>query len=328
MAPPTILDAAPRLGPLYARAALGSMLGGGGQTLPPTVLVRPDVVPDPAHVAHYARVCGFALDDVLAPTYPHLLAFPLQVAVMAQRGFPLPLPGLVHVGNAITVHRPLRASEACTVRVHAEGLRAHPKGAQVDLVAEIRVGDEIVWEGLSTYLARGAAVPAGAQSGSAHPDAGGTVHARPTDPGEANRMDGPPTAVWQVDGGAGRRYAVVSGDVNPIHLHPLTARAFGFPRAIAHGMWTAARALACLQGRLPAALRYDVAFGRPVLLPSTVELRSRAVAGGWDLELRSRRGDTHLTATVRPADARPRDRHATRASDGATATGGTAPRPA
>jgi acyl dehydratase len=102
-----------------------------------------------------------------------------------------------------------------------------------------------------------------------------------------------------VDGGTGRRYAGVSGDVNPIHLHPLTAKAFGFPRAIAHGMWTAAHALAALQGRLPGALTFDVAFGRPLLLPSTVELRTRAVDGGWDLDVRARSGAHHLRGSVR-----------------------------
>lgn len=36
-------------------------------------------------------------------------------------------------------------------------------------------------------------------------------------------------------------------DLNPIHLHALTAKAFGFPRALAHGMYTSARAFsACL----------------------------------------------------------------------------------
>jgi acyl dehydratase len=87
--------------------------------------------------------------------------------------------------------------------------------------------------------------------------------------------------------------------VNPIHLHPWTAKAFGFPRAIAHGMWTAAHALAALQGRLPAAFTYDVAFGKPLLLPSTVELRTRSADGGWSIEVRGRKGP-HLTASVRP----------------------------
>ncbi|HYH32833.1 MAG TPA: MaoC/PaaZ C-terminal domain-containing protein, partial [Pseudonocardia sp.] len=261
---PTVIDRAPRLGGLYAKAALGAV-GRRGHELPATVLGREDVTVERDHVAEYARVCGFPVADALPPTYPHVLAFPLQVALMADRAFPLPLPGLVHVRNRIALHRPIDAAEPLAVAVHAEGLRAHPKGAQVDLVARIDAAGEVVWEGRSTYLARGATAPEGAP-GPAEP------------PGVP---DGPPAATWRVAAGTGRRYARVSGDVNPIHLHPWTAKAFGFRRAIAHGMWTAARALAALQGRLPGALTYDVAFGKPLLLPSTVELRTRAADGGW-----------------------------------------------
>lgn len=292
------------LGALYIRAALGAV-GPRSSTLPDTVLDRAVEV-DRTHLADYARVCGFAVDDALPATFPHVLAFPLQVELMAGRSFPLPLPGLVHVRNTITVHRRITADEPLHVAVHAERFVAHPKGAQVDLVANIDAAGDPVWTGRSTYLARGAPAPttpasrydlAGESARSGGPvDTAGPV------------LDGAPSAVWHVDAGTGRRYAAVSGDVNPIHLHPLTARAFGFPRAIAHGMWTAARALASLQGRLPEALTYDVAFGRPLLLPSTVELRTREVDGGWDTDVRSgvRSDGTrpekggHLTATVRP----------------------------
>ena len=34
-------------------------------------------------------------------------------------------------------------------------------------------------------------------------------------------------------------------------MHSLSAKAFGFPRAIAHGMWSQARCLAQLEGRIP-----------------------------------------------------------------------------
>ena len=60
----------------------------------------------------------------------------------------------------------------------------------------------------------------------------------------------------------------MSGDHNPIHLHALSAKALGFPRAIAHGMWTKARCLASL--RLPDAFAVDVRFKKPILLPSKV----------------------------------------------------------
>jgi acyl dehydratase len=270
------------LGTLYVKAAIGAV-GPRGHALPDTVLSR-ELTVDRDHLAEYAHVCGFPVADALPATYPHVLAFPLQVELMAQRSFPLPLPGLVHLRNHITVHRAIDAAEPLAVRVHAEGLRAHPKGAQVDLVATIDAAGEEVWMGRSTYLARGATAQEGAPE---PPEPGGVPDARPV-------------ATWRVDAGTGRRYAHASGDVNPIHLHPWTAKAFGFPRAIAHGMWTAARALAALQGRLPEALTYDVAFGKPLLLPSTVQLYTSPGEDGWALEVRGRKA-VHLKARTGPA---------------------------
>lgn len=277
------------LATLYARAAVTSV-GPRSRTLPDTELHR-SVTVDREHLAEYARVCGFAVGDTLPATYPHLLAFPLQVQLMADRSFPLPLPGLVHVANTITVHRRIDASEPLEVRVRAERFAPHPKGAQVDLVGEISAAGEPVWAGRSTYLARGATAPAA--DGTPPPEPRAPITGAATEP-----LGGFATATWRVDAGTGRRYAGVSGDVNPIHLYPLTARAFGFPRAIAHGIWTAAHAAAALEGRLPDALTYDVAFGRPLLLPSTVELRTHAVDDGWDLDVTAR-GKVHLTGTIR-----------------------------
>jgi acyl dehydratase len=275
------------LAPLYLKAAIGS-IGPRASVLPDGERSREGVSVDRGHLADYARVCGFPVDDALPPTYPHVLAFPLQVELMAGRNFPLPLPGLVHIRNTITVHREIDAAERLDVRVHAERFVAHPKGAQVDLVARVEVGGEPVWHGRSTYLARGATAPSGTTE--------------PSLPQARDVADGPAAATWRVGADTGRRYARVSGDVNPIHLHPLTARAFGFPRAIAHGMWTAARALSALQGRLPAALTYDVTFGKPLLLPSTVQLHAAATGDSWDLAVRKRQDRTYLTATTRPYD--------------------------
>ncbi|WP_433290318.1 MaoC family dehydratase [Pseudonocardia sp. CA-142604] len=272
--------------PLYVKAAVGS-IGPRASVLPVGERSREGVSVDRGHLADYARVCGFPVEDVLPPTYPHVLAFPLQVELMAGRDFPLPLPGLVHIGNTISVDREIDAAEPLALRVYAERFVAHPKGAQVDLVTRVDTDGEPVWHGRSTYLARGARAPEGVTSPA------------PTPP---EAPDGPAVATWRVGADTGRRYAGVSGDVNPIHLHPLAARAFGFPRAIAHGMWTAARALSALQGRLPAAITYDVSFGKPLLLPGTVELHAAPVDRGWHLAVRTD-DRTYLTAVVREAGA-------------------------
>jgi acyl dehydratase len=215
-----------------------------------------------------------------------VLAFPVQMRLLADRAFPLPLPGLVHLRNTITQLRPVGPGEALTLRVHAEQLVAHPRGAQVDLVARADVGGERVWSSRSTYLARGAAAPHGT---------------RPPD--LDLELPAEPTAVWRIPADTGRRYAAVSGDVNPIHLHPLAAKAFGFPRAIAHGMWCKARTVAAVEARLPDAFTVDVAFRKPVLLPATVHHVARATGAGWHLGLRrAGSGDVHLVGAIRPPD--------------------------
>jgi acyl dehydratase len=190
------------------------------------------------------------------------------------------LPGLVHLENQITVHRRLGADDRLDLTVHAEDLRAHPKGQLVDLVTEVDVDGERVWAGRSTYLRRGPG----------HPDAerGGQAPPLP---------DGPPAGIVRVPEGQGRAYAAVSGDVNPIHLSALTAKAMGFPRAIAHGMWTAARTLAALGPGTAEPSGSHVWFAKPVLLPSTVELVVDDSGPGTVAGLRSAKEPTttHLT---------------------------------
>nr|WP_246215388.1 MaoC/PaaZ C-terminal domain-containing protein [Modestobacter muralis] len=268
---------------LFLRAALTAR--GRGGALPGTRLARAGVAVDPARLAAYSAVCGFPLTGELPVTFPHVLAFPLQTALMTERAFPLALPGLVHVRQQISVVRPIGAGEPLDVEVWAERFATHRRGATVDLCAAVSAGGAEVWRGRSTYLARGATAPDGAPETDVDVPVGALDRA---------------SARWRVSADAGRRYARVSGDVNPIHLSALSARAFGFPRAIAHGMWVEARALAALSGRLPDAFTVDVAFRKPLLLPSTVELATVRAGGGWDLAVHgSHAGPDHLVGTIR-----------------------------
>jgi len=283
MGTPVVLPSAPSMGQLFAKAALTAR-GRGGQ-LPDTHLTRVAVAVDPGQVADYAEVCRFRFGDVLPPTFPHVLTFPLQVALMADRSFPLALPGLVHVRNRVYVVRPVSVTEKLDLEVWADRFAPHRSGATVDLVASVRSRGDEVWRGRSTYLARGASAPVGPVPDVPDVEVGDVVQA----------------AVWRVPDDAGRRYAKVSGDVNPIHLSGLTAKAFGFKRAIAHGMWVKARALAALSGRLPSAFSVDVAFRKPLFLPSTVTLSTGPRDGGWDLAVRNAKAGTdHVLGAVRP----------------------------
>lgn len=285
-----VLTRAPSLGRTYVRSLVVPR-DAGALDLPRRAVEVRGVRPDPDRVAAFARLCGFPLRDELPLPFPHLLGFGLQVDLLVSEAFPFRLLGLVHVRQEFEQQRPVGAGEPLDVRVRATALRPHRRGATVDLVTEVRPAGEDgapVWRGLSRYLARGTTFP-----GTPQPP-----------PAPLPAPEGP-GALWRLPGDLGRRFAGVSGDVNPLHLSALSARALGFRRALAHGMWTASHSLAALAGRPPGAGRFAVEFAAPVLLPSTVVhvVREQDLDGrpGWSTALRSRDGRRlHLTGRFEP----------------------------
>ena len=258
-------------------------------------------------VRAYAAVCGFPDKDTAPLTFPHVLAFPLHMAVMTSPQFPFPAIGTVHIANTVTSHRPVTVGETLQIEVHASALRPHPKGTAVDFVASASADGETVWESTSTYLRRGrtdAVVSTGStDGGSGSTDA--VVSTGSTDGGSGS-TDGmnvvPGRVSWRLGGDVGRRYAAVSGDHNPIHLYPLTAKALGFPRQIAHGMWSLARCVAALENRLPGAVTVEAEFKKPILLPGTVAFGQDRIGDGIAFSLTSpKNGAPHVVGRTRPA---------------------------
>jgi acyl dehydratase len=296
------LDSPPRILPLYARAAAPMVPGasllpfvpGRGKEIPEIELALPGLKPDPAQVAEYAKACGFSLRDHLPPTYPHVLAFPLHMAVMADGSFPFGAVGLVHVENSISQFRQIGLEEELTIRVKPTELVDHPRGRTFSLLTKVLSGRQKVWESTSTMLRRGRSS-----------DANGAVKTSATADEETQPAA---NSEWVLPADLGRRYAAVSGDRNPIHMHSLTAKALGFPRAIAHGMWTKARCLAAIESRLPDAFAVDVRFRKPILLPSRVAFASTEQGEEIEFAVRdAKRGTPHLDGRVAPLEAKPKD---------------------
>jgi acyl dehydratase len=287
------LNSSPSILPLYARAALpmipgASLLpfvpGGGGEIPDGLDLELSGVKAEAADVAAYAKVCGFALRDQLPPTYPHMLAFPLHMAVMSDGRFPFGAVGLVHIENSIAQKRPIGIEEELTIRVRPTQLQPHSKGQTFSLVTEALADGDVVWESTSTMLRRGKSNGDAAKAEKGF---------------EPLPVDAPASAEWKLDGGLGRRYGGVSGDRNPIHMHALTAKPLGFPSAIAHGMWTKARALAQLESQLPDSFEVEVRFRKPILLPARVEFASAEEGEEILFAVRNaKKGTPHLDGRV------------------------------
>jgi len=245
---------------------------------------REGVVVERARVEAYAAVCGFPRRDVVPVTFPHLLAFPLHMAVMADTAFPYAAMGMVHVENVITAHRAIGVGEVLDATTSVAAPRPHARGVLLDFTTTVSADGETVWESTSTYLRRGRSVDGEPEPGLVVPEA------------PSGGVD------WRLPADLGRTYAAVSGDANPIHLYPLTAKALGFPRQIAHGMWTLARSVAAIENRLPDAVTVEAAFKKPVLLPATVRYSARQDDAGWAFAMTNPSdGSPHVLGRTTPA---------------------------
>ncbi|WP_326766169.1 MaoC/PaaZ C-terminal domain-containing protein [Streptomyces sp. NBC_01591] len=288
----------PNVNVSLVRAAVTSPFkraGRPGATLPADRAVLPAAPIATAPLAAYRRVCGYTDPGPLPLTYPHVLGFPATMRLMTARKFPLPVVGLVHTWIEVTRHRTLHPADPLELTVYAKELTPHRRGTEVTMVTEARLAGELVRESRSGYLSRHTRStprtdrPPGTTDGTpaTEPPAAGLPAAEP-----------PAVAEWRLPGDLGRRYGAASGDRNPIHLHPLTARLFGFPRAIAHGMWTVARCLA--ETPRPDEVHWVRAdFKAPVLLPATVTYAADATG----FQLRGN-GRVHLTGRTGSAAAR------------------------
>ncbi|MFS0897308.1 MaoC family dehydratase [Mycolicibacterium litorale] len=267
------------------RAAAGALpFVPRGDSLPDRTLTVDELSIDPVNVAEYAAVTGLRFGDTVPITYPFALAFPTVMALVTGFDFPFAAMGSVHIENHITQHRPISVSDTVSAAVHAENLREHRRGLLVDVVTDVTVGNEPAWHQVTTFLHQQRT----------------SLSDQPKPPPEKQPKLGPPNALLNVTAGQIRHYASVSGDHNPIHTNPVAAKLFGFPTVIAHGMFSAAAVLANVEGQLPGAVRYSVRFAKPVVLPAKAGLYvDRTADGGWDLTLRNKKGEPHLTGTVR-----------------------------
>lgn len=227
---------------------------------------------DHDNLADYRKICGFANNSYVPPTYFAVLSQALQMNMMVKEPFPFTMLGLVHIDNSVTQYRLIKDTAIFKMSVSFANLRDHAKGKQFDFVTKVFEKDALVWEGTSTYLSR-------QKNNNPQSRSQMSTDTHPKPALDENDID----QFWEVPEDIGRRYAFISGDFNLIHLHPLSARAFGFPKAIAHGMWTKAKCLAEL-GELPEAFQCDVSFKLPIFLPSEVEFIAKYDNRDEDIE--------------------------------------------
>lgn len=279
----------PSLGSLYAtglRRQVAAKLPGAGKA----ALVLPDVEhrvtevkADRRALVAYQRLMGDTVRDELPSVFVHGTVFPAAMSVMVREDFPLPLLGMVHLRNEVEHFAPIAADRTVDVVAYAQNLGSHPSGTTLEVVAEVRAEGEMLWRGVSTYLARGI-----------------WPGEKPVRDAVAHPIFEPPvrTGSWRLGADTGRRYAAVLGDYNPIHLSAASAKLLGMKRQIAHGMYLAGRALATAAPR-EGGYRWDVEFKTPAFLPGTVDVSIRQENGSVDFDgWAARSAKPHFSGSV------------------------------
>ncbi|MFH1132130.1 MAG: MaoC/PaaZ C-terminal domain-containing protein [Pseudomonadota bacterium] len=199
---------------------------------------------------------GFSANDILPPMYFTTWGLRPYLDVLCSEPLSLNLWGLIQVQNDLVVHRPIATRDKVDCLVSAQQVHRDGDRTLVTVLAESRVDGELTTEVRTTLLADRKRI---AQD---HEES--LVDTDENDWQEIRNL--------RFGADLGRRYGLLTGDLNPIHLHPITSRLFGFERPIVHGFCLkamVAHALIRQNGGDPKGFqRLKVRFRAPVALPS------------------------------------------------------------
>ncbi|ESO92930.1 hypothetical protein LOTGIDRAFT_175639 [Lottia gigantea] len=107
----------------------------------------------------------------------------------------------------------------------------------------------------------------------------------------------------RVGGDTGLNYAHATGDWNPHHLYPWTAKLLGYRQPIAHGMWVLGKMIALIQSgqkleNYPISI--EALFRRPLFMPGKVDFKySKTSSNRYDFRvIDTETAVPHLTGSV------------------------------
>ncbi len=208
-------------------------------------------------IARYRAAFGFTGDHIPL-TWWYLLAQRAHLATMLEPAFPFRIAGLVHMENALEEHGRAAPDQPLLIRTVLRLLPPSSSGTLRCVLETTGSADGTpAFSCSSTYLIR-----RGTRGGS-----------KPSEPDSL--PFGSQVAHWTLDSAAGRRYARLSGDWNPIHLYGWSARLMGMRAPIIHGMHTLAASCAAIENDQERHIRRIACrFRAPVALGSSVALRA------------------------------------------------------
>jgi hypothetical protein len=215
---------------------------------------------DERHMKAFYDICNIDPPPFLRIIYPFALAYPYIMIVLCNRGMPLSMFRILNTRNSITMYRAVRLDEEICIDCYNSELRIIPRGLEIDIISEISIDQEMVWENRSTYFYPG------------NFGEGETEY----EPPRLTPIDNAPIVQeWFLPAQDRFRFARISGDTNGIHYGAWYARMLGYKRDFAQPIRVVAQCVSFLpllhRGR---PIKLDFFLKGPVYYESMLVLRS------------------------------------------------------
>jgi len=222
----------------------------------PETLVFADIRMDEGHLNNYQAMFPKLLGNVPL-SYLYTLAQRAHLCQMLDKAFPFKLPGIVHADNHMRWMHSLKAEAAFSIEQSVDFAEQTTSGnekimAQTDFYQDQQLCAQVS----STYFIRTQKIQKKGQKKAPVllPENSKTIQA------------------FDIKGNTGRQYARVSGDYNPIHLYPWSAKLFGFKRPIIHGMYLHAVVQQSLEEQFQKpVIDLKISFKKPVFIPAHID---------------------------------------------------------
>ncbi len=252
---------------LYAKAFMSS-LSRGKTPAPPITLTdychELETSIEREHCQRYNRLTHWRpYSAIVHPNYIQTLSLEMQLSMMVRPDFVFSPMGLVHIGNEIKISQLPEQSDRLVLKTVFGHIFKHRRGWLFELRTLAYVSDELAVEATSYYLSKdnkqanlktkkiSEDIADMSNDDQSKHESGASHFKTPSWISHPHDRLSKDTGSWSdvrsvtlpFKSNSGRAYARISSDYNPIHLLPITARIFGFRRAIAHGMFSKALAL-------------------------------------------------------------------------------------
>ena len=216
----------------------------------------PGISPDPFMLEKFLKLCNSEPLDSLPVTFPYVMAGPLHLYLLSHPKFPVKAAGLLHLRNRIEYLAKIPAYQTIDLTVKTSECRYRPQGFEFEIITSAKINGKEHWVCKSTFLKKGNF----SKEDPASEDEELFIKLEKESDGKS----------FKVPGNAGRQYAGLCKDYNPIHIFTPLAWLFGFKKSIAQGMWIAARSLS--EMAITDIKNFDLAFKGPVFTGSKVTI--------------------------------------------------------